>query len=47
MARGPDRLWAADVTYVAIAVGFVYVAVIMDQQTGQEIQREEKELAEG
>lgn len=27
---GPDQLWVADLTYVAVAVGFVYVAVIMD-----------------
>ena len=27
---GPDRLWVADITYVATAVGFVYVAVILD-----------------
>jgi putative transposase len=27
---GPDQLWIADITYVAIAVGFVYVAVILD-----------------
>lgn len=27
---GPDRLWVADLTYVAVTVGFVYVAVIMD-----------------
>ena len=27
---GPDQLWVAYITYVAIAVGFVYVAVIMD-----------------
>lgn len=26
----PDRLWVADLTYIPIAVGFVYVAVIMD-----------------
>jgi putative transposase len=26
----PNRLWVADITYVAIAVGFVYVAVILD-----------------
>ena len=26
----PDQLWVADITYVAVAVGFVYVAVIMD-----------------
>ena len=27
---GPDRLWVADLAYVAIATGFVYVAVILD-----------------
>lgn len=27
---GPNQLWVADLTYVAVAVGFVYVAVIMD-----------------
>jgi putative transposase len=27
---GPDRLWVADISYVAIGVGFVYVAVILD-----------------
>ena len=27
---GPNQLWVADLTYVAIAVGFVYVAVILD-----------------
>jgi transposase InsO family protein len=27
---GPNQLWAADITYVAIASGFVYVAVIID-----------------
>ena len=27
---GPDQLWVADITYVAIATGFVYVAVILD-----------------
>jgi len=26
----PDQLWVADITYVAIASGFVYVAVILD-----------------
>ncbi|WP_314963978.1 DDE-type integrase/transposase/recombinase [Bradyrhizobium cosmicum] len=25
-----DQLWVADITYVAIAGGFVYVAVILD-----------------
>jgi hypothetical protein len=29
-AHGPDQLWVADLTYVAIATGFVYVAVILD-----------------
>jgi len=27
---GPNQLWVADITYVAIAVGFVYLAVILD-----------------
>jgi len=27
---GPDRLWVADLTYIAIAAGFVYVALILD-----------------
>jgi putative transposase len=27
---GPDQLWVADITYVAIAGGFAYVAVILD-----------------
>jgi putative transposase len=27
---GPDQLWCADITYVAIVTGFVYVAVILD-----------------
>ena len=27
---GPDQLWVADITYVAILVSFVYVAVILD-----------------
>jgi transposase InsO family protein len=27
---GPDQLWVADLTYVAIAAGFVYIAVILD-----------------
>ncbi len=29
-ADGPNQLWVADITYVAITVGFVYVAVILD-----------------
>ena len=28
--HGPDQLWVADLTYVAIATGSVYVAVILD-----------------
>jgi putative transposase len=27
---GPNQLWVADLTYVAIRVGFVYLAVILD-----------------
>ena len=27
---GPNQLWVADITYVAIASGFVYLAVILD-----------------
>ena len=27
---GPNRLWVADITYIAIAVGFVYLAAILD-----------------
>jgi putative transposase len=27
---GPNRLWVADITYVAIVEGFAYVAVILD-----------------
>ncbi len=30
VSTGPNQLWVADITYVAIAVGFVYVAVILD-----------------
>lgn len=28
--HGPDQLWVADITYVAVATGFVYVAVVLD-----------------
>ena len=28
--HGPDQLWVADITYVAISSGFVYLAVILD-----------------
>ncbi len=27
---GPDQLWVADITYVAITSGFAYVAVILE-----------------
>ena len=27
---GPNELWVADITYIAIAVGFVYLAAILD-----------------
>ena len=29
-AEGPNQLWVADLTYVTILAGFVYVAVILD-----------------
>ncbi|WP_290753180.1 DDE-type integrase/transposase/recombinase [Amaricoccus sp.] len=28
--HGPDQLWVGDITYVAIASGFVYLTVILD-----------------
>jgi putative transposase len=28
--NGPNQLWVADITYVAITTGFVYLAVILD-----------------
>jgi putative transposase len=28
--HGPDQLWVADITYVGIATGFVYLSVILD-----------------
>ncbi len=30
LVDGPNQLWVADITYVAILTGFVYVAVILD-----------------
>ena len=30
VVNGANQLWVADITYVAIATGFVYVAVILD-----------------
>ena len=29
-AEAPDRLWVADITYVPTAVGFLYLAVVLD-----------------
>lgn len=28
--HGPDQLWIADITFIAITTGFVYLAVILD-----------------
>jgi putative transposase len=28
--HGPDQLWVGDITYIAIATGFAYLAVILD-----------------
>lgn len=28
--HGPDQLWVADLTYITVAAGFVYVALILD-----------------
>lgn len=30
IVTGPNQLWAADLTYVATAAGFVYAAIVMD-----------------
>ena len=30
VADAPNKLWVADITYIAIAVGFVYLAAILD-----------------
>ena len=27
---GPNQLWVADITYIAIAIGFVYLAAVLD-----------------
>jgi transposase InsO family protein len=27
---GPNQIWVADITYIAIATGFVYLAAILD-----------------
>ncbi len=33
MLNGPDQVWGADITYVRIRTGFLYLAVIMDLYT--------------
>jgi putative transposase len=33
MARGPDRLWVADITYVSTWAGFLYLAVVLDARS--------------
>jgi putative transposase len=30
LVDGPNQLWVADITYIAIAIGFVYMAAILD-----------------
>ena len=30
VSTGPNQLWVADITYIAIAVGFVYLAAVLD-----------------
>jgi putative transposase len=30
IVEGPNQLWVADITYIAIATGFVYLAAILD-----------------
>jgi putative transposase len=30
LVDGPNQLWVADITYIAISTGFVYLAVILD-----------------
>ena len=32
--HGPDQLWVGDITYIAIATGFAYLAVILDSVPG-------------
>jgi putative transposase len=29
-AKGPDQLWVADITYIPTAVGFLFLAVVLD-----------------
>lgn len=28
--KGPNQLWVTDITYIAIAVGFVYLAAVLN-----------------
>jgi len=28
--KEPDRVWVADITYIRIASGFIYLAVVLD-----------------
>jgi putative transposase len=30
IATAPNQLWVADITYVPTAVGFLYLAVVLD-----------------
>jgi putative transposase len=30
LVDGPDQLWVADITYIAISTGFVYLAAVLD-----------------
>ena len=30
IVTGPNQLWVADITYIAVATGFVYLAAILD-----------------
>jgi putative transposase len=30
IVNGPNQLWVADITYIAIATGFIYLAAILD-----------------
>jgi putative transposase len=44
---GPNQLWVADITYIAIATGFVYLAAILDAWSRRVVghAREERILA--
>ena len=38
-ADGPNQLWVADLTYIAILGGFIYLAAIMEGATGETAHR--------